>query len=329
MTSRRWRTRYGTVAIAVLALATASACTGSSPSSAAPRRHPRRRRRRVRRRGDQLPADRDALHQRHGVRAAIQLEPARHGQLRDGHAGAHLRAAVPVRPAEGHVRSLAGDGRHQRRLEGQHLRHQRPPGREVERRPGANRRGRRLLDQPRQDERYRPVLSQRVDGRECGRQRQHGHGHLQGDAGLHRVHGLPVEGPGPAAARLVQVPREPDRDRRERAPGRHRPDDPGHLQRPGGRVPDQAGLVGHQRARPELQVQVPGGRGERLQRPGARPADRRQHRLEQQLPARHQPAHERRRRQLRLHPQDLLPVDAVHAVGATRCGSSRTTPWRR
>src|ERR1700733_2123171 len=33
MTSRRWRTRYGTVAIAVLALATASACTGSSPSS--------------------------------------------------------------------------------------------------------------------------------------------------------------------------------------------------------------------------------------------------------------------------------------------------------
>ncbi len=33
MTSRRWRTRYGTVAIGVLALATASACTGSSPSS--------------------------------------------------------------------------------------------------------------------------------------------------------------------------------------------------------------------------------------------------------------------------------------------------------
>ena len=136
----------------------------------------------------------------------------------------------------------------------------------------------------------RPVLGQRRDGRERHRQREHGHGHVQGHAGLHRVHRLPVAGAGPSRGRLVQAPRQPDRDLRQHAPGRHRPDDAGHLQRPGGRVPDPAELVGHQRARPELQVQVPGRRRQRLQRPGTRPADRGQHRLVEQLPARHQPA---------------------------------------
>ena len=50
-------------------------------------------------------------------------------------------------------------------------------------------------------------------------------------------------------------------------------------------------------------------------------------RLAQQLPARHQPADGRRGRQLRLHPQDLLPDDAVHAVGEH--GVARAEQLRR
>ncbi len=108
-------------------------------------------------------------------------------------------------------------------------------------------------------------------------------------------------------ARLVQGPRQPDRDLRQHQPRRHRPDDAGHLQHPGGRVPDQAELVGHQRARPvsfkfKYLVDVVNGSNE----PGARPADRGRHRLVEQLPARHQPADVGGRRQLRLHAQDLL-----------------------
>ena len=119
---------------------------------------------------------------------------------------------------------------------------------------------------------------------------------FKGTPGYSEFAGLPVEGPGPAAARLVQAP-PPSKIATDAnthpvgtgpmpcsPPTRHR-----------GRLPDQARLVGHQRARPEVQVQVPGGRGQRLQQPvelGQLTAG--QHRLEQQLPARHQHARQRR-----------------------------------
>jgi peptide/nickel transport system substrate-binding protein len=63
-----------------------------------------------------------------------------------------------------------------------------------------------------------------------------------------------------------------------------------------------------------LQVQVPGGRGQRLQQPGTRPAELWQHRLVEQLPAGHQHARVRAGRQRRLLAQVLLLGQAVHAV---------------
>ena len=149
-TGRRWR--YGTAAVAVLTLGVASACSSSSSSTpggdgfvvgvgvgigcSRQRRDP------------QLPEDRDALHQRHRLRAAGELEPARHRCVRDRYPGAHLRAAVPVRPGQGRVRPVARHRRRGVRLAGQHVRHQRAVRRQVERRAADDRRRRRLLDQP-------------------------------------------------------------------------------------------------------------------------------------------------------------------------------------
>ncbi len=246
-TGRRWR--YGTAAVAVLTLGVVSACSSSPSSSPAAASSGRRRRVGIgggrQRRDPQLPEERDALHERHRLRAAGELEPARHRCVRHGYPGAHLRAAVPVRPGQGRVRPVAGHRRRGVRLAGHQVRHQRAVRRQVERRAAADRRRRRLLHQPGAHQRGRPVLGQRGHGRERDRERQHGHRDLQGHARLHRVHRLPVEGPGPPAAHLVQDPGEQDRDRREHAPGRHGPDDPGHRQHPGSRLPDQAGLVGH------------------------------------------------------------------------------------
>ena len=97
---------------------------------------------------------------------------------------------------------------------------------------GAHRCRRGLLDQPGHDQQVRPVQLQRVDGEERDRERQHGDGHLQRPAWLQRMAGLPVEGAGRPAARLVQALGRRAGHRGQRQPGRHRPDAARHATTP-------------------------------------------------------------------------------------------------
>ena len=259
-----------------------------------------------------LPTQPDPLHERHGLCAAVQLEPLQHRQHGHRHAGPGLRAPVPLRPDPQQVRSVAG---HQRHLERGHLHDPGSQRREVEQRDAADRRGRRLLDQPGQDQQVRSVRLQRGDRDQRDRERQHRDGQVHQLAGLHRVAGLPLEGPGRATGRLVQAVRGQPDHRGQQEPGGHRAHAARHLQLHRGGVQGQPELVGHQAARPVVQVQVPGRRRQRLQQRRAVRADRRAGRLEQQFPARHQRAGQRAERQRRVRLQDVLPELAVHAVG--------------
>ena len=159
------------------------------------------------------------------------------GNYADGHAGAGLRAAVPLRPGQQQVRPVAG---HQRQLERRHVHHPGPQRREVERRDAADRRRRRVLDQPGHDQQVRPVQLQRVHGAERHRERQHRDGQVRQFARLQRVAGLPVEGTRRAAAHLVQAFRDPAGHRGQHQAGRHRADAARHLQRHRGRLQGQS-----------------------------------------------------------------------------------------